>query len=182
MEFVFESKRLGFRKLTEADGPLVRRLLQDPDVMYAWEHAFSEEECDAWLSRQIGRYKSEGFSNWAILRKADGAFLGASGLTLQRFGERMVPEIGYLLCKDYWHRGYATEAAMACRDYAFDVLHLPEVYSIMRENNAPSIAVAQRNGMKPVGRQDKFYYGKNMPHLVYRIEADERPKAEKHEK
>ena len=84
-------------------------------------------------------------------------------------GER-VPEIGYLLARKYWHMGYATEAARACKQYAFETLGLPAVYSIIRENNLPSRRVAERNGMRVVDTLVKHYYGFVMPHLVYRVE------------
>ena len=172
MPYLFESERLGFRRLTQEDYPLVCSFLQDAQVMYAWEHAFSDEECHQWLDRQIGRYEKDGFSLWAVIRKEDGAFLGVCGLTMQPFDGRMVPEIGYLFKKEHWHRGYAAEAAIACREYAFDVLQIDEVYSIIRDSNAASIAVAKRNGMTQVGSLVKHYYHMDMPHLVYSVRKD----------
>ncbi len=109
----------------------------------------------------------------AVIRKSDGAFLGQCGLTMQPFGERLVPEVGYLLARRYWRNGYATEAAAACRSYAFEELGFPEVYSIIRENNLPSRRVAERGGMQIVGTIVKHYYGFEMPHLVYCLQKSE---------
>ena len=167
---ILETERLYLRKLTLADRAALCETLQDKEAMYAYEHAFSDEEADAWLARQIARYQEDGFGLWAVVRKEDGAFLGQCGITMQDVHGKRVPEIGYLLARKYWHMGYATEAARACKQYAFETLGLPAVYSIIRENNLPSRRVAERNGMRVVDTLVKHYYGFAMPHLVYRIE------------
>ena len=168
MGLIFETERLFLRPLTAEDRGDLCEILQDPEVMYAYEHAFSHAEVDDWLTRQLERYQRDGYGLWAVIRKEDGAFVGQAGLTVQHIGERAVPEVGYLFKKRYWHQGYATEAAVGCRDYAFEVLGLDEVYSIIRENNIPSRAVAGRNGMTAVGELVKHYYGIDMPHIIYR--------------
>ena len=167
---ILETERLYLRKLTPADRAALCETLQDKEAMYAYEHAFSDEEADAWLARQIARDQEDGFGLWAVIRKEDGAVLGQWGITMQDVHGTRVPEIGYLLARKYWHKGYATEAARACKQYAFETLGLPAVYSIIRENNLPSRRVAERNGMRVVGTLVKHYYGFAMPHLVYRIE------------
>ena len=167
---ILETERLYLRKLTPADRAALCETLQDKEAMYTYEHAFSDEEADAWLARQTARYREDGFGLWAVIRKEDGALLGQCGTTMQDIHGDRVPEIGYLLARRYWHMGYATEAARACKQYAFETLGLPAVYSIIRENNLPSRRVAERNGMRVVGTLVKHYYGFAMPHLVYRVE------------
>ncbi len=138
--------------------------------MYAYEHAFSDEEVRDWLARQQARYAADGFGLWAMLEKETGAMAGQCGLTMQDIGrDAPVVEVGYLLKKAYWHQGFATEAAIACKAYAFETLGFPEVFSIIRENNLPSQRVAQRNGMRVRGRLVKHYYGMDMPHLIFSV-------------
>lgn len=84
----------------------------------------------------------------------------------------LVPEIGYLLAYRHWHKGYATEAAIACREYGFEKLHFDALYSIIRDTNVASQNVALRNGMKPVDTIVKNYRGAVMPHLVFCIERE----------
>lgn len=60
-----------------------------------------------------------------------------------------MPEIGFHIIKDYWNKGYATEAAMACKNYAFEVLNYPKIFSYTTIRNIPSQKVAEKIGMQP---------------------------------
>ena len=169
---ILETERLFLREMTLADYPALCRIMQDPQVMYAYEHAFSDEEVRTWLDRQRERYAHYGFGLWAVLEQETGELIGQCGLTMQDWSGREVLEIGYLFRRDRWHQGFATEAAVACKRYAFETLRAPEVFSIIRENNLPSQRVAQRNGMSVVGAFTKHYYGMDMPHLVFSVTRD----------
>lgn len=164
-----ETKRLILREMTENDLPALRKILQDEEVMYAYEHTFSEEEVIKWFENQRRRYKEDGFGLWAAVLKDSGEMIGQCGITYQDLGNERVPETGYLFQKKFWHSGYATEAAQACNRYAFDVLGMAEIYSIIRDNNLPSRKVAERNGMEICCSITKHYYGIDMPHVVYRL-------------
>lgn len=170
---VLETQRLVLRRMEEADLPALRKILQDADVMYAYEHAFSEEETVSWLNRQLERYQQNGFGLWAVVLKENGEMIGQCGLTIQNVPQGEVLEIGYLFQKAYWHRGYAAEAAVGCKRYAFDVLRADEVFSIIRDSNIASQNVAKRNGMKERGRFVKHYYGIDMPHILFSVRREE---------
>ena len=170
---VLETQRLVLRRMEETDLPALRKILQDADVMYAYEHAFSEEETVSWLNRQLDRYQQHGFGLWAVVLKENGEVIGQCGLTIQNVPQGEVLEIGYLFQKAYWHRGYAAEAAVGCKRYAFDVLRADEVFSIIRDSNIASQNVAKRNGMKERDRFVKHYYGVDMPHILFSIRREE---------
>lgn len=171
---ILETERLGLRKMTWEDFPALCKILQDEEVMYAYAHAFSEEEAREWMERQLARYEQYGnFGLWAVILKETGAMIGQCGLTLQDADGREVLEIGYLFQKAYWHQGYATEAARACKVYAFEALQAEEVFSIIRDMNTASRRVAERNGMEPRGVMVKHYYGMEMPHILYSIRRQE---------
>ena len=174
MNLILETARLCLREMEETDFPALCGMLQDREVMYAYEHAFSDQEAWEWLHRQQARYRRDGFGLWAVVERETGRMVGQCGLTWQDWNDISVPEVGYLLQKVFWHCGYATEAALACRDFAFDVLHMGAVYSIIRENNLPSRRVAERCGMTVRGGLVKRYYGMDMPHVVYGVDAAER--------
>ena len=91
-------------------------ILQDKDVMYAYEHPFSEEEVKSWYNRlTVGHYEKYGFGLWAVIDKNTNEFLGQCGLTIQNIDGKEYLEIGYLFKKKHWHKGYATEAALGCK-------------------------------------------------------------------
>lgn len=167
MKQILTTKRLILRELTPGDYDALCVMLRDKDVMYAYEHAFSAEEAREWLNRQLDRYKTDGFGLWAVILRENGRLIGQCGITKQDVGGKTVREVGYIFDKNFWHRGYAAEAAAACKNYAFDVLGESEVYSIIRFGNEASVKVALANGMKPVGQIIKHYYGMDMPHIVY---------------
>lgn len=162
-----KTERLYLREMNQSDfGPLCK-MLQDESVMYAYEGAFSDREVQEWLDRQISRYQKWGFGLWAVILKETDEMIGQCGLTMQPWKGEEVLEIGYLFQRSYWHKGYALEAARACKKYAFEVLGADEVCSIIRDTNIASQNVALRNGMHVVDSWTKHYRGVDMPHDRY---------------
>ena len=164
---ILETKRLYMREMSRSDFDPICKILQDEETMYAYEGAFSDDEVWEWIDRQILRYDKLGYGLWAVILKESGELIGQCGLTIQDIPDRQVVEIGYLFRRKYWHRGYATEAAKSCREYAFHVLNVEEVFSIIRDTNTASRNVAERNGMEQVGSFVKRYRGVDMPHDVF---------------
>lgn len=99
--------------------------------------------------------------------------IGQCGITMQEYKATQVPEIGYLLAHKYWHNGYAIEAATACREYGFNILHFNALYSIIRNTNIASQNVALRNGMSLIDTITTHYRGVDMPHMVFCVKKDE---------
>ena len=166
---ILETERLILREMRQGDYSDLCKILQDPGVMYAYEGAFSNEETQNWLDKQLARYTEHGFGLWAVVLRESGEMIGQCGLTMQKVGEDEVLEIGYLFQKAFWHKGYATEAATACREYAFEKLDADEVFSIIRDTNKASQNVARRNGMTVKAEFVKHYRGIDMPHLMFSI-------------
>lgn len=166
---ILQTQRLYLREMQQTDYPALCKILQDKDVMYAYEHAFSDKEAQEWLDHQIRRYKNDGFGLWAVILKCNGEMIGQCGLTMQDYSGKQVLEVGYLFQKKYWHKGYAAESAIACKNYAFDHLKADEVFSVIRDTNFASQNVAKRNGMTVCGEFIKHYYNIDMPHIVYSV-------------
>ena len=162
-----ETERLIMREMTHADLPSLCEIMKDENTMYAYEGAFSDAEVQEWLERQILRYQKWNFGLWAVVLKETGKMIGQCGLTMQPWKDDEVLEIGYLFNRNYWHKGYATEAAAACKRYAFDVLKAEEVCSIIRDTNIQSQNVALRNGMTLTDNWTKHYRGVDMPHYRF---------------
>lgn len=168
---IIETQRLMLREIKQSDYNDLCKILQDEAVMYAYEGPFSHEETQAWLDNQIARYKTNGLGLLAVILKESGEMIGQCGLTMQDWKGKPVMEVGYLFQKAYWQKGYATESAKACKEYAFSVLHANEIFSIIRDNNVASINVAKRNGMTQVDTLIKHYRGIDMPHYVFSVKG-----------
>ena len=168
---LISTDRLFLREMEQSDFRALCLILQDEDVMTAYEKTFSDQEAQAWLDKQLGRYRHNGFGLWAVIFKETGEMIGQCGLTLQKYNGTDVLEIGYLFQKAYWHHGYAIEAAAACKDYAFKVLGAEEVYSLIKETNTASRKLAEQNGMTVSGTFSKKYryYEKERLHLAYSV-------------
>ena len=141
--------------------------------MYAWEHAFSDAEVQEGLDKQLQSYKEYGFGIWAVILKENNELIGHCGLSMQPCEDREVLEIGYIFQKEYWHKGYAAEAAIACKEYAFDKLDADEVFSLIRDTNIASQNVAKRNGMSVRGTFMKHYRGIDMLHCIFSVKKGE---------
>lgn len=164
---ILETERLYLREMNQADFNSLCKILQDEKTMYAYEGAFNDTEVQEWLDKQISRYEKFGFGLWAVILKETNEMIGQCGLSMQPWKDREVLEIGYLFQRQYWHKGYATEAARGCRKYAFEVLDAGEVCSVIRDTNTASQNVAIRNGMTVADRWIKHYRGVDMPHDRY---------------
>ena len=166
---ILETKRLVLREMRQSDFQDLAEILQNPKVMYAYEHDFSDNDVQIWLNRQIERYKKYGFGLWAIILKETKEMIGQAGLIMQPYKNTEVLEIGYLLKENFWHYGYAKEAVCGCKKYAFEHLKKDKVYSIMKADNLPSIKVAESIGMN---KEDEFitqYYNGDMLHFLYSV-------------
>lgn len=164
---ILETKRLYLREMNPSDFNSLCRILQDEKAMYAYEGAFSDQEVQEWLDRQIYRYQKWNFGLWAAVLKETDKMIGQCGLTMQQWKDQEVLEIGYLFERSHWHQGYATEAAKACKQYAFEKLNASEVCSIIRDSNTASQNVAMRNGMVMKDQWIKHYKEVDMPHYRY---------------
>ncbi len=167
MDWILESERLRFRHIVEADFLSLSDLLQDEEVMYAWEHGFSHEEVRGFMERTFARYREDGFGHFAAIEKETGAFIGVIGPIVEVVEDVPYMGLGYILKKRYWGKGYAVEGAKACMAYAFDRLGAQKVIAEIRPGNRPSRRVAERLGMRVEREVVKHYRGKEMPHLIY---------------
>jgi RimJ/RimL family protein N-acetyltransferase len=160
---VITTARLSLHRLTPDDIDFVATMLGDPEVMRFYPHPLSRDEARDWIERQIERYAQDGHGLWLVRGRATGEPVGQAGLSMQEVDGVRRPEIGYLLHRPFWGLGYATEAAAATRDWAFETRGHPEVTSLIRPENLRSRAVAGRLGMAVWGAT--LWAG--IEHLVY---------------
>jgi RimJ/RimL family protein N-acetyltransferase len=170
MDFLIETDRLLLRRFVQADFDDLCEMLQDLDVMSAWEHTFSDAQVQDWLDRQLERYKKCSVGYWAAVEKESGKIIGQIGLVWSELSGETVLEPGYILKKACWHKGFALEGAKACVDYAFNEVGVKNIYISIRPENIASLKIAEKLGAKISGKHYVHYNNKDMLHLVYTME------------
>lgn len=141
-----DTKRLILRPMIESDFNALHLIFTDPKVLAAFDHApFTQEQMQRWLQRNLDHQDEFGYGLFSVILRATGELIGDCGL--EQMADMGAAELGYDFRSDFWNRGYATEAACAVRDFAFDVLHLPQLISLIRVGNTASRRVAEKVGM-----------------------------------
>lgn len=148
MNLVLETPRLRLREMSLDDLDFVAAMLGHPEVMRFWPKPFSRKGSAEWIRRQQERYARDGFGYWLALDKTTQQPIGQAGVLAQEVDGVAEVGLGYIIHRPFWKRGFATEAATACRDYAFERLGKRRVIVLVRVENAPSQAVALKLGMK----------------------------------
>lgn len=140
------TERLILRAFAEPDVEPMHRLMQDPEVMQFVGDRKVPTAQDSWraVAGWIGHWALRGYGQWAVVERAGGQLVGRAGL-INPEGWPGV-EVGYLLGKRWWGRGYATEAAQAALDWAFGEHDFDRILSLIDPSNAASIRVAERLG------------------------------------
>ncbi len=166
MGYVLETPRLRLRRMRMGDLDFVAAMLGDPEVMRFYPDVCDRDEAAEWIRRQRDRYLDDGHGLWLVEERATGAPCAQVGLCMQYVDGMDIPEIGYLVHRPFWRRGYATEAALATRAFAFERLRHRRVISLIRPENLPSQGVARKLGMTPGPMTE---HG-DRPHLVFSVE------------
>lgn len=167
-----ETERLRLRRFGPDDAELVFRLMSDPRVMRYYPAVYDLARARLVLENVRAAYERLGYSLLAVELKSDGGFVGQVGLLhWDDVDAREDVEVAYMLTPANWGAGYATEAARACRDWAFVHLGVDRIVSFIVTENRPSIAVARRNGMHRLKRLERNRFGK--PIYVYGISRAE---------
>ncbi len=170
MKIFVETERLILREIVETDAAAMYALDSDADV-----HQFlgknpiqNTEQALSNITYIRKQYQVNGIGRWAVVEKSTNSFIGWAGLKLiteTTNAHINYYDLGYRLIKEYWGKGYATEAANAIVDYGFSVLNLSEIYAIADVQNIPSVHVLEKAGLK---RLEVFNY-ENTPHYWLKI-------------
>ena len=176
MKLVFESERLRFRPLEETDLDLVVQQWTDPEVAkYAGGKTSTEEELARGMSLYTRRCARGCIGNWCLIDKATNEKLGTANLLPMPVdlpdtdwdlvaGDEVpegVIEIGYILKRSAWGRGYATEACSRMLKFAFEETPLEELIAATDAGNIASQRVLGKCGFTSVGAIQN--YGERTP-------------------
>lgn len=166
--------RLLMRRWIESDREPFAALNADPDTMLYFPETLDRGASDAFADRIEERFDQLGYGLWALEVTETGEFIGFTGLNPMPDG---VPgaggvEVGWRLARHAWHHGYATEAARAALEVAFDRVGLSEIWSMTAVLNEPSQAVMRRLGLTCVAtfEHPRVPAGHRLqPHVTYHL-------------
>ena len=125
----------------------------------------SEQDCAFFIQRSLDRYATDGSGLNAIIEQATGRPIGMIGLLVQVVDDMDELEVGYHLLPSAWGKGYASEAAIACKEFAKEHHCAASVISLIDHENVASQAVAKRNGMT----YEKDTVHRGVPAMVWRV-------------
>lgn len=179
-EPTFRTDRLDARAwdpIAHAPGALA--MYSDPEVMrYIGGKLIANlAEQQAFIERIVGLMGAldPGMGSWPLFERASGDLIGVALLKpLPASGTNRAPsgniEIGWHLARRHWKRGFATEAGRALLERGFATLGLARLHVVVQPENAASLAVALRLGMRPTGLTDRYY---DLPLQHFELDADE---------
>jgi RimJ/RimL family protein N-acetyltransferase len=164
-----ETERLRLRPLDVGDlDAWHRQIFSDPTVTryLPVRKSIPREDAVERLTSQVESWQARGFGVWAVLEKASTQLMGHSGFVTPKAPDRI--ELIYALGRDWWGRGFATEAAAACLRHGFEVLDFTEIAALAFPENEPSIHVMLKLGFAFEDIVPRF----GVELVRYRVDAD----------
>jgi ribosomal-protein-alanine N-acetyltransferase len=143
-----ETSRLYLRQFSMADLNALSAIRSDPEVMrfIGSGQPHSADQIKESLDHILAGWKQLGFGRWAVVHKPDKKLMGWCGLAFLDKTEEI--EIGYGISKEYWGRGFTTEAAAASIRYGFEELKLNRIVAVAMPENIASRRVMEKIGMR----------------------------------
>jgi RimJ/RimL family protein N-acetyltransferase len=168
VSFVLEMARLRLREFVPEDADALEVVLGDPVAMQYYPAPLDRKAVEFWIEKNMERCRHNGHGLWAMLLKQSGELIGDCGCVLQEVEGRNEVEVVYHVRRDLWGKGYATEAARSCMQYAFSVLGVERVISMVRPENVQSRRVAEKNGLIC----EKIVFWRGYDHCIYAKNRD----------
>jgi ribosomal-protein-alanine N-acetyltransferase len=157
---MLETERLILRPLVETDVDAIYAMRSDADVMRFIRESQNRRESANWIELVSSRWTSEKIGFCAIIEKSSEKFIGWCGLwQLKETGET---EVGYAVAKEFWGKGYATEAALEFLNYAFEQLRSEKIVAVAQPENTASRRVMEKLGMRYDYTGE--FYGRDLVH------------------
>lgn len=160
---IMDTRRLWLREYREDDLDALYAILSDEEMMTYYPAPFSLEKTKDWIKRNQQSYRENGYGLWAVCLKGQDTLIGDCGLVKQMIDDVEMVEVGYHIHRQHWSQGYASEVALACKQYGFEQLGLSKLISIIDPRNQASIRVAEKIGFTL--EKEAFIFGKD--HLIY---------------
>lgn len=146
MIITLETSRLLMREFREEDAIGMYELNNDPDVIrYTGDDPFASVESALDFIRKYDAYTKAGCGRLTILLKGTMRYAGWCGLKYDPASSET--DLGFRLHKQFWNKGYATEASLRCLEFGFMELKLDKIIGRAMQENKASINVLKKVGM-----------------------------------
>ena len=156
------TERLFLRKMVQEDFDYLFLVFTDPKVMRSFDgKLFDNSQMDRWIQRNLKHQDKYGYGLFSIIHQKDSVLIGDCGLEHIEVAGTPALELGYGLRSEYWGQGFATEAALAVRDFAFKELALSRLICLIHVTNVASRRVAEKIGMvkeQQIEREKRSYF------------------------
>lgn len=153
MPVVLETSRLTLRTAEPGDLDAMQALYGDAETMRyigAGDGVRTREQTAQGIRRMMEHQESHGYSIWVVAVRGAGEVIGNCGLVLVEW-EGPDVELAYMIRRDRWGEGIATEAAAACLAHGLGPLGLERVIGLAYPENVASHRVMEKAGMRRVG-------------------------------
>jgi len=154
---VVRTDRLVLRRFDLGDFDAYAAIMGDYEVgkWFPNGKGYTREQAKKSLDSILAHWAKHGFGIWAVTDKHSGFLLGRCGLNL--ITETSEVEVDFIIARNHWRHGYATEAAHAALTYGFNVLKLNRIIALAKPDNIASRKVIEKIGMHYV--KDAEYWG-----------------------
>lgn len=148
-KYIFTSERLGFRNWEQADIENLFEINSDRKVMEFFPNIVTKQQTVEFVERMKNQYANKGFCYFAVEKLENQEFIGFIGLSEQTYKADFTPciDIGWRIKSSEWNKGFATEGAKRCLNYALNDLKIEKIYSITPKVNIKSELIMTKIGM-----------------------------------
>ncbi len=154
------TQRLVLRPFSMADLAMLKPIVQEPDIFHYFpnQDPWTDEKTEGYIQYQINHWHLYGYGHWALVRNETGQIIGWNGLEF--LPDTNETEVGYLLSKAFWGKGYATEAAIAAIQFGIKKIKLNEIIGLTHPENIASQRVLEKCGFSFT--RSATYFGMEM--------------------
>jgi len=160
-----KTNRLNLRHFNKEDLETYSAIMDDNQIArwFPKGDSYTRKESEKSLNNILSHWMKYGFGLWAITKKENDQIIGRCGLNY--ILESSEVELDFIISKNYWNQGYATEASEGVIFYGFKILYLDRIIALSKPENIASRKVIEKTGLKYIGNVEYW----NIPCVKYEI-------------
>jgi ribosomal-protein-alanine N-acetyltransferase len=157
---VIATSRTVLRPFANKDFDTLKTLLHEPDILryFSTQSPWPDEKIRNYITYQHAHWSERGYGHWAMVLRETGQVIGWNGLEF--LFDTNETEIGYLLSRDSWGQGLATESSRAVINFGLTTIGLNEIIGLTHPDNIASQRVLEKSGLTFTRRAS--YFGMEM--------------------